>query len=284
MKRRALTGWTEWAAERRRGLILAGLIGLALLAGAIYLLWALGGFEQLRMLAEGLRALGERLRALVERSGPWAPLVYVAAKAATFAVVPPASSPLNIASGALFGLFWGVVLTAVGDTLAGCALYGLARALGRGTVARLVGERGAKRVDRVLDRGLGDWPELLFVRLVLPIPYNLVSLAAGLARRLPFRHYLVVTFLTASIPNVFEVGIGAGLVAGQWTQVALSVGLVIVGVAALLMRRSIRDVLRRVLRSKLGAGDQPRGRNGHGEDRDREQCRVDDTGSWEDGS
>jgi uncharacterized membrane protein YdjX (TVP38/TMEM64 family) len=267
MKRRALT---EWTAERRRGLILAGLVGLALLAGAIYLLWVLGGFEQLRMLAGGLRAVGERLRALVEESGPWAPLVYVAAKAFAFAVVPLASPPLNVASGALFGLFWGVVLTAVGDTLAGCALYGLARVLGRGAVARFVGERVAQRLDRVLDRGLGGWPELLFVRLVLPVPYNLVSLAAGLARRLPFRHYLVVTFLTASIPNVFEVGIGAGLVAGQWTQVALAVGLVVVGVAALLTRRSIRNALVRALRSKLGTGERSRDREGaHGKDRGR---------------
>ncbi len=253
MKRRVLPGW---AAERWRGLVVAALLALVLLTGAIFLVWWFGGFEQLRALSEELQALGERLRALVEGAGPWAPLAYVAAKAFTFAVVPPASSPLNIASGALFGLFWGVLLTAIGDTLAGCTLYGLARALGRGPVARLVGDRGMKRVDRVLDRGLGGWPELTFVRLVLPIPYNLVSLAAGLTRELSFRQYLVVTFLTASIPNVFEVGFGAGLATGQWAEAALAVGLTAIGVAALLTRRSVRETLVRVLRSKLGKGEQ----------------------------
>lgn len=269
MKRRALPGW---AAERRRGLIVAGLLTLWFLAGVIFLVWWFGGFEQLRALSEELRALGKRLQALVEGAGPWAPLAYVAAKAFTFAVVPPASSPLNVASGALFGLFWGVLLTAIGDTLAGCALYGVARALGRGPVARLVGERGMERVDRVLDRGLGGWPELLFVRLVLPIPYNLVSLAAGLTRELSFRQYLVVTFLTASIPNVFEVGFGAGLATGQWAEAALAVGLTAIGVAALFTRRSIRETLVRVLRSKLGKGERSQDQEDtHEKDRDQGQ-------------
>ena len=190
---------------------------------------------------------GERLRGLVEQSGAWAPLTYVAAKAATFIFLPWAGYPLNVASGALFGLFWGVILTALGDTLGGCILYGLSRWAGRPAVARILGESRMARVDRVVDTGLGGWRELLFFRVVVPIPYNLVSLAAGLAPTLTLRQYATVTFLTAA-PKVFTVGIGAGLVTGEWMEVAVACVLVVIAVAAMLTVRSVREALMRALR------------------------------------
>ena len=49
------------------------------------------------------------------------------------------------------------------------------------------------RVDRIVDTGLGGWRELLFFRVVVPIPYNVVSLAAGLAPTLTLRQYATVT-------------------------------------------------------------------------------------------
>ena len=47
-------------------------------------------------------------------------------------------------------------------------------------------------MNRVIDRGLGGWRELLFLRLTFPAIYNLLSYAAG-STRLPFRQYLAVT-------------------------------------------------------------------------------------------
>ncbi len=187
------------------------------------------------------------MRDWIEQSGPWAPLTYLAAKAVTFICLPWAGYPLNVASGALFGLFWGVVLTALGDTLGGCVLYGLSRWAGRSAVARIVGESRMARVDRIVDTGLGGWRELLFFRVVVPIPYNLVSLAAGLAPTLTLRQYATVTFLTAA-PKVFTVGIGAGLVTGEWMEVAVACVLVVIAVAAMLTVRSVREALMRALR------------------------------------
>ncbi len=240
-----------WAVGRAR-LVAAGLLTLVLLAVAVYLLWALGGLQQLRALLGGLRALGERLGALAEEAGPWAPLAYVAAKAATFGVLSPASPPLNVASGAVFGFPAGLALTAIADTLAGCALFGLARYLGRRPVARVVGERVMKHVDRALDKGLGGWRELAFFRLVVPIPYNFVSLAAGLARGLSFREYLAATLVADAIAEAHVVALGAGLAAGaagQWARV-LYIGIAVFSVAALLARRRVRDAVVRLLRSK----------------------------------
>src|SRR3712207_2269027 len=159
---------TWWAVGPRRNAVVVGLLALVVLSAVGYVVvQALGGAQQLAALLKQTQTLGLRLRDLVERSGPLAPLTYLGAKALTFIFLPWAGYPLNVASGALFGLFWGVILTALGDTLGGCILYGLARWAGRPTVARIIGERRMERVDRMLDRGLGGWQELLFFRVIV---------------------------------------------------------------------------------------------------------------------
>jgi uncharacterized membrane protein YdjX (TVP38/TMEM64 family) len=238
----------EWAARPWRGPVFVGLLALVVLAVVgFFVVRALGGTQQLAVIMEQVQTVGLRMRDWIEQSGPWAPLTYLAAKAITFICLPWAGYPLNVASGALFGLFWGVILTALGDTLGGCILYGLSRWAGRPAVARLVGESRMARVDRIIDTGLGGWRELLFFRVVVPIPYNLVSLAAGLAPTLTLRQYATVTFLTAA-PKVFTVGIGAGLVTGEWMEVAVACLLVAIAVAAMLTLRSVREALMRALR------------------------------------
>lgn len=233
----------RWAAGSTRNLVVVGLLTLVVLSVLGFLVFkVLGGASQLTAFLGQLQTLGPELRELVTQSGPLAPLTYLAAKALTFIFLPWAGYPLNVASGSLFGIFWGYLLTATGDTLGGCLLFGLSRWKGRPVVARFVGERRMERVDGVLDRGLGGWQELLFFRVVVPIPYNFVSLAAGLAPTLRLRQYVAVTFLTTA-PKVFTVGIGAGLVTGEWMEVALAGGLVVIAIAALLARRDIREIL-----------------------------------------
>lgn len=231
----------------RRTVAIAGVSLVVLVIGVLLLVQAVGGAQQLAAWMEALEALGVRLSELVERSGAWAPLTYVVAKAVTFITVPWIGYPLNVASGALFGLVGGVLLTALGDTLGACTLFLLSRWAGYRVVARLVGTDRMSRVDAVLDRGLGGWRELLFFRVVVPIPFNLVSLAAGLAYKLRPWHFATVTFLTAA-PKIFTVGIGAGFVAGEWMEVAVATGLFVVAIAALLSRRRVRKAVVRLLR------------------------------------
>ena len=83
---------------------------------------------------------------------------------------------------------------------------------------------------------------------MVPVPFNLVSLAAGLVPTLTLRQFVIVTFLTALPPKVFTVGIGAGLVTGDWMEVAIAIGLVVIAVAAMLTLPSVRQALKRVLR------------------------------------
>lgn len=247
-----MKGWMQlrWTPSRR--LLVAGLLALVVLVVVVFFfVQALGGVQQVMALIDQskaqLQALGELARDWVAQTGRWAPLTYLVSKALIFIFLPVAGYPLNVASGALFGLFWGLILTIAGDTLGGCVLFLLSRWAGRPAVVRLVGERRMARVDRVLDLGLGGWRELLFVRVVVPIPFNLVSLAGGLVPTLRLRHLALVIALT-ELPKVYLVGIGAGLATGEWAPAAVSVGLPVIAVAALLSRRRVRKALVRALR------------------------------------
>ena len=236
-----------------RGRILIGAISLAvLLMVAFLIVQATGGVQQLAALIDQtkaqLQALGGPVRDWVAQTGPWAPLTYLFSKALIFIFVPVAGYPLNVASGALFGLFWGLILTIAGDTLGGCILFLLSRWVGRPAVARILGKNRMSQVDRVLDIGLGGWRELLFVRVIVPVPFNLVSLAAGLVPTLSLRSLILIISLT-ELTKIYLVGIGAGLATGEWWPLAVStVGLPVIAVAALLTRRRVRDALMSVLR------------------------------------
>lgn len=238
----------ELAARPWRSPVVLGVLALVVLvAGVFFFVRALGGVQEITTLLSQVQTLGLRMRDMVEQTGAWAPLTYVCAKAIIFIFVPWVGYPLNVAAGALFGLYWGVLLTAIGDTLGACVLFLLSRWAGRPVVARLVREDRMARIDKLLDFGLGGWRELLFVRVVVPIPFNLVSLAAGLVPKLPLRDFVIVTFLTA-LPKVFTVGIGAGLVTGDWVETAVAMGLVVIAVVALLTRRRVRETLVRFAR------------------------------------
>ena len=234
------------------GRLVVGLLALVVLSVAgFFAVQALGGIQQLAALMDQMKAqlvaLGEPVRDWVASTGPWAPLTYVISKALIFIFMPAAGYPLNVASGALFGLFWGLTLTILGDTLGGCALYLLSRWAGRPAVARLLGPTRMARVDRVLDIGLGGWQELLFARVIVPVPFNLVALAGGLVPTLRLRHVALIIALT-ELTKIYLVGIGAGLATGQWTPIASAIGLPVIAVAALLTRPRVRKGLMRALR------------------------------------
>ncbi len=187
------SGAPRWRAAAKLVAIVVLAVGLPLLVGA------LGG--------------GERLRVLVEQSGPWAPLTYVAAKATATIVAPFSGVPLKAASGALFGLTGGVFYSLFGDVIGGCVCFLAARYVGLSAVERLTGDGRMARLNRVLDRGLGGWRELLFLRVTFPAVYNLLSYAAG-STKIPFRQYLAVTAFGGIIHTSILVTLGASVALG----------------------------------------------------------------------
>jgi uncharacterized membrane protein YdjX (TVP38/TMEM64 family) len=220
----ASSGAPRWGVAAKLLAIVVLAVGLPILVGT------LGG--------------GERLRVLVEQSGPWAPLAYVAAKAAATIVAPFSGVPLKAASGALFGLTGGVLYSLFGDVIGGCVCFLAARYVGWSTVERLTGDGRIDRVDRVIDRGLGGWRELLLLRITFPAIYNLLSYAAG-STRLPFRQYLAVTAFGGIIHTSILVTLGASIALSMEVRVVAYAGIALLSVLALFGVRRLRGVLAR---------------------------------------
>lgn len=118
---------------------------------------------------------GAELRSLVEGAGAWAPVVFAGLCAAGTAVFFP-KPVLATAAGLLFGVGWGSVLAVVGCTAGAMIAFGVARALGRATVAGWLGERLAV-VERVFARRGVE--ATLAVRLLPVVPFTLANYAAG---------------------------------------------------------------------------------------------------------
>ncbi len=87
----------------------------------------------------------ERLQQIVRSAGPLAPLVYVLLRAATYVFAPLTTGPIQIASGALFGVWEGIALSVIGETLGGSINFWIGRRLGRPVVLRIAGSRGSRK-------------------------------------------------------------------------------------------------------------------------------------------
>jgi uncharacterized membrane protein YdjX (TVP38/TMEM64 family) len=149
----------------------------------------------------GVRALStsdahgavEAFRAYVLGFGPWAPLVSASLMVLQAVLAPLPAFVITFGNGLLFGWAWGALLS-WSSAMAGAALcFGIARALGRPAVERLLG--GAASLDRV-DRFFARHGQraVLLARLLPFVPFDPVSFGAGLTA-LRFGPFLLATGL-----------------------------------------------------------------------------------------
>jgi uncharacterized membrane protein YdjX (TVP38/TMEM64 family) len=119
---------------------------------------------------------GEQLRAHVQGAGPLAPLVFVAFCAVGTAAFFP-KPVLATAAGLLFGVLPGIALAVVGCTVGALISFGVARRLGRRTVASWLGRGRLRVLDAVFaDRGVAA---TFVLRLVPVLPFTVANYGAG---------------------------------------------------------------------------------------------------------
>lgn len=183
--------------------------------------------------------------AWVEGLGAWAPLVFMAGYAvATVAFVP--GSVLTLASGALFGLFWGTVYAWTGATVGAGAAFLIARYVARGWVERKIeGKATFSHLDESIEKDGGKIVALL--RLAPVFPFVLLNYALGLTK-VRFLHYMVASLamLPGTLLYVYYGHVGrAALAGGQtvWDWVLLAVGLVAVLAVTVLITKKAKRAL-----------------------------------------
>lgn len=132
----------------------------------------------------------EMLRQLVEGQGRLGPLLFILMYTVTPVLILP-GLPMTIASGILFGPFWGVVYAITGATLGACASFLVARYAARDWVeTKLTGEMWQKLDHQVGEQG---WKIVAITRLIPLFPFNLLNYAYGLTK-IPFLHYAIASF------------------------------------------------------------------------------------------
>ncbi len=164
---------------------------LVITAVGVYLL---GGLDQ------------ERVETWLTQAGFWAPLIYICLYTIGTLLILP-STPLNLAGGAIFGLWWGTLWTSLAAVIAAGVGFGFTRTWGRDWMAaRLRGQWEA--IDAEMHHGGLFY--LFAIRLLPLIPYGIVNFAAGLTA-IRARDYAIATLL-GTVPGILPfVMIGSGL-------------------------------------------------------------------------
>lgn len=139
--------------------------------------------------------LGEKLGAMrdwIGSLGPWGPLAFmVIYVAATVAAIP--GSALTIAGGALFGSFWGVIVTLHAAVIGASLAFLISRYFAREAIVRWLGQN---EKFRRLDRLTAEHGAIIvaLTRLVPIFPFNLLNYGFGLTR-VPFWTYVLWSWL-----------------------------------------------------------------------------------------
>lgn len=151
----------------RIGLALVLVLGVVATTGAAVYLGLAGGLS--------VRTLEETILSW----GPWGVFASIGLMV-LHSFVPFPAELLALANGMVYGPLWGVVVTWTGAMLGAFAAFGLARALGRPFVERMVARRHWDLLDEWT--AVRGWRLLLIGRLIPVIAFNLINYAAGLTR------------------------------------------------------------------------------------------------------
>ncbi|MBI3972214.1 MAG: TVP38/TMEM64 family protein [Chloroflexi bacterium] len=172
-----------------------------------------------------------RLRDYLLGFGVWAPAVSFLLMVLQSVAAPLPAFVITLANGLLFGAVWGTILSWSSAMVGAGVCFGIAKALGRPVVERLVGRGPLAKADSFFER-YGSH-SVLIARLIPLISFDIVSYAAGLTkiRLIPFLVATGIGQLPATvIYSVLGENITTGSKLGLWALGAL-LSLVVVGVA-----------------------------------------------------
>jgi uncharacterized membrane protein YdjX (TVP38/TMEM64 family) len=196
-----------------------------------------------------------RLRSWLRDLGPWGPAALISLNAAQIVLAPVPGQLVQAVAGYLFGLWPGAIYGALGMAIGGTLSMSLGRLYGRPLVERLLGRERLTRWEEVAHT---DSP-LVWAVLMLPLFGDIPYLIAGLTRA-PILKVLGITLLIRGPSVILYAAMGAGTIGGSRYLVgALMVGLVLVGILALLYGPRVQAWSEERLLRRLPASHNPSG-------------------------
>lgn len=168
-------------------------------------------------------ALAEYLRSF----GPWSILVTIILFVVmTFTIVFPFMI-LSGAAGIMYGLFWGVMISWIGEVIGAVFMFIFARYFFRKMLEKWICK--SKYLKQVDDYSAENGFKALLIARLLPLAPSGIITAVAAISRIGFKEFFLATLIGKLPPVVFKVMIGHDLVfAGEnMTRLIVIVGLVI---------------------------------------------------------
>ena len=122
----------------------------------------------------------ETAREYIAGYGLFAPLISATLMIFQSVIAPLPAFLITIANGALFGFWWGMLLSWSSAMLGAALCFYIARFLGAKHVARIVSQPVVNKTDQFIQK-YGNYA-ILIARLIPYIPFDVVSYVAGLTR------------------------------------------------------------------------------------------------------
>ena len=128
----------------------------------------------------------------IDSFGIWAPIIFVLLKISTLVIAPLSGTPLYFIAGSLFGNFYGLVLSLLGDALGSVICFFLSRFYGQKIVKTLAGDKFFGKVMNTV-AVLKDSKSIIKARLALIAVPEILAYASGFSK---------INFLTFFLINM----------------------------------------------------------------------------------
>ncbi len=224
---------TTVVVKPKRGVWLKLAILLGVVLGALLLARHLGWLDAARLTAFAATLRAER--------GRGAAAIFVAIYGTVTAVGFP-GTPLNLAGGAIFGFWLGLLCNWLGCIFGAAGGYWLARLLGKDAIRRLL--RGHSDTLAKLREG-GGFLTMLRLQLIPVVPMSLTNFGAGLAK-MDFRKYMAAVTI-GTLPGTAVYTYFADSVLSQVAGAQHSAMIRVAIACALIIAITFAPTLRRLL-------------------------------------
>lgn len=148
----------------------------------------------------------KEIRLVIESAGVWAPIIYIAIKASTVIFAPLSGTPLYVFSVPIFGFWWGVMFSFIGDLIGAVVTFYISKFFGRPVVSYLAGKKNMPHIEDALE--LMATPKgFLTMRLAALSMPEIASYAAGLTK-INFLFFITVHMLVDIVPILVLTSLG----------------------------------------------------------------------------
>lgn len=171
----------------------------------------------------------ETLRAVIMSFGAFAPIASILLNVAQAVLAPIPGFVVPFVNGAVFGTWWGMLITWVGGVAAAATCFGIARTFGKRFAERICSQfKIAAEINRKLERHA--FVAIVMARLVPGVPFDFLSYFVGLTR-VRFVPFVAATAIGSAPHAYLYAFMGNSLEIPLWMGVLMTpaIGLVYAG-------------------------------------------------------